>query len=75
MRIIHGFVQHATGLALVQRDGSPVEVQADRIVPGDLLLLTAGTAVPADARLMETRDLVIDEFHAHGGKPAGEQMH
>ena len=61
MRIIHGFVQHATGLALVQRDGSPVEVQADRIVPGDLLLLTAGTAVPADARLMETRDLVIDE--------------
>jgi calcium-translocating P-type ATPase len=31
------------------------------LVPGDLILLKAGSKVPADARLLEAQDLLIDE--------------
>ncbi|MDN4473754.1 cation-translocating P-type ATPase [Demequina zhanjiangensis] len=39
--------------ALVIRDGQPVRVTADDVVVGDLLSLTEGDAVVADARLVE----------------------
>jgi Ca2+-transporting ATPase len=41
----------------VIRDGEPKEVQADEIVPGDLLILEEGDRVPADARVLESFDL------------------
>ncbi len=43
------------------RDGKPVEVAATGIVPGDIILLAAGDLVPADSRLVELRDLYVDE--------------
>ena len=45
----------------VLRDGVSVEVPAEQVVPGDLVLLSAGSAVPADARLLESQDLFVDE--------------
>jgi P-type Mg2+ transporter len=45
----------------VLRDGHPVDIPATQIVPGDMVLLTAGDLVPADARLVEARDLHVDE--------------
>ena len=38
--------------ALVRRDGHPTHVAAVDLVPGDILLLEAGAAVAADARLL-----------------------
>ncbi len=38
--------------ARVLRDGRPIEVQADGLVPGDLVLLEEGARVPADMRLL-----------------------
>jgi len=47
--------------ATVVRDGAPGEVPARLVVPGDLVQLTAGDLVPADARLVSARDLFVNE--------------
>ena len=45
----------------VLRDGRPRDAPAAEIVPGDVVLLAAGDLVPADSRLIEARDLYVDE--------------
>lgn len=47
--------------ARVFRDGRPQTVPADTLVPGDVVLLSAGDKVPADARLIEVVSLQCDE--------------
>ena len=47
--------------AKVFRENELVEVDAREIVPGDLIKLEEGDRVPADARLIESIDLEIDE--------------
>ena len=43
--------------ALVRRDGASVRIRAAEVVPGDLLVLEAGSHVPADARLIRSSRL------------------
>jgi len=45
----------------VIRDGVEREVPAVRIVPGDVIVLSAGTLIPADAVLLDCRDLYVSE--------------
>lgn len=47
--------------ARVRRGGRVVEVPAESLVPGDIVLLEAGEKVPADGRLVESSSLSIDE--------------
>lgn len=47
--------------AQVIREGITVSLPSSEIVPGDIVLLEAGNAVPADLRLTETHSLHIDE--------------
>jgi Mg2+-importing ATPase len=47
--------------ATVERDGRWQEVPLRSIVPGDLIRLSAGDLVPADARLVEARDLSVHQ--------------
>ncbi|MCX6267018.1 MAG: cation-translocating P-type ATPase [Bacteroidetes bacterium] len=47
--------------ALVRRDGVVEEVDSERIVPGDILILEAGRFIAADIRLIESVNLQIDE--------------
>jgi Ca2+-transporting ATPase len=51
----------ATLTAQVLRDGVAVSLPSSEIVPGDIVLLEAGNAVPADLRLAETHTLRVDE--------------
>lgn len=44
------------------REGQTVNVPADELVPGDILLLRAGERVPADARLLECSRFTCDEY-------------
>lgn len=44
----------------VLRGGKVELVEVDRLVPGDIVLLSAGDAVPADARLLEATGLRVD---------------
>ncbi|HZX20654.1 MAG TPA: cation-transporting P-type ATPase [archaeon] len=47
--------------ALVYREGSLVEIDAENIVPGDVLHLSEGIKIAADARLIDANELRIDE--------------
>ena len=47
--------------ARVLRDKKEKEIDAERIVPGDVILLDAGQLIPADARLIEASRLRINE--------------
>jgi P-type Ca2+ transporter type 2C len=47
--------------ARVVRDGEPRAVPAEALVPGDLIRLSRGSVVPADARLVSARDLMVSE--------------
>lgn len=46
---------------LVLRDGQLQSVPVEQVVPGDVLLLREGARVPADARLLRSDDLAVDE--------------
>lgn len=52
--------------ARVRRDGREQRVPAVSLVPGDVILLEAGEAVPADARLIETVNLRVEEVALTG---------
>ncbi len=45
----------------VVRDGVEAEVEASRLVPGDVVLLREGDRIPADLRLVEAENLEVDE--------------
>lgn len=47
--------------ALVQRSGRFREVPFEEVVPGDVIGLSAGTLIAADARLLSSRDLSVVE--------------
>ncbi len=45
----------------VIRDGKQVVIHSDELVPGDIVILEAGDAVPADGRIIENASLKIEE--------------
>ena len=45
----------------VLRDGKVTVLHSDQLVPGDIVLLEAGDAVPADGRIIENASLKIEE--------------
>jgi len=47
--------------AKVFRDGALQEINAKELVPGDLIFLESGMRTPADARLIESHSLYLDE--------------
>ncbi|MGD0329829.1 MAG: magnesium-translocating P-type ATPase [Nitrososphaeria archaeon] len=47
--------------ATVLRDNSKKEVNLSDVVPGDIIFLSAGDMVPADARLINVKDLNINQ--------------
>lgn len=51
----------ASPTATVIRNGTPLNIPASEIVPGDVVLLDAGKIVPADIRFIETFNLKIEE--------------
>jgi Mg2+-importing ATPase len=47
--------------AMVVRDGRETEVPFEEIVPGDIVVLNAGDGVPGDGRVIESKNLFVDE--------------
>ncbi|MBU0835983.1 MAG: HAD-IC family P-type ATPase [Gammaproteobacteria bacterium] len=47
--------------AVVLRDGRQQDLDAAELVPGDVVLLASGDSLPADVRLLQARNLRIDE--------------
>jgi Ca2+-transporting ATPase len=64
-----------TTQALVVRDGRRHTVDAEQLVPGDLVVLQTGDKVPADVRLLSERDLHADESALTGESlPVGKSV-
>ncbi len=47
--------------ATVLRDGRVQEIALEHVVPGDVAYLVAGATAPGDARLIDARDLFVDQ--------------
>jgi Mg2+-importing ATPase len=65
--------------ATVMRDGQWKELPVRDVVPGDVFRLSAGDLIPADARLIEAKDLAVQESALTGeslpvDKHAGDQV-
>ncbi|MBQ9930574.1 MAG: cation-translocating P-type ATPase [Oscillospiraceae bacterium] len=45
----------------VLRDGKMISLRSDELVPGDIVILEAGDAVPADGRIIESASLKVEE--------------
>ncbi|SFC61364.1 Ca2+-transporting ATPase [Halobiforma haloterrestris] len=58
---IRALQELSTTYALVRRGGEKREVDATRLVPGDVIFVESGDVVPADARIVEASDLRVDE--------------
>lgn len=50
----------------VMRDGAPVSVPTSGLVPGDVVLLSAGKLVPADGLVLEAQDFLVVEASMTG---------
>lgn len=45
----------------VLRDGRETQVPSEDVVPGDVILVKTGTVIPADCRILEARNLLVNE--------------
>lgn len=60
--------------AKVRRNGEVREISADKLVPGDIVLLESGDIIPADLRIIEASKLQVDESALTGESvPVGKK--
>ena len=59
--------------AMVLRDGKRIQIRAEELVPGDIVLLQSGQKVPADLRLFSTKNLRVEEAALTGESEAIEK--
>ena len=52
--------------AKVVRNNETIEINAEDLVPGDIIILEAGNFVPADARIIESFNLKVEESSLTG---------
>jgi P-type Mg2+ transporter len=65
--------EQVTLTATVLRDGEWREIPRREVVPGDVIRLSAGDLVPADARLIESRDLYAQQAALTGESMPAEK--
>jgi Mg2+-importing ATPase len=73
-RAIEQLRQQVAPTATVLRDGKWQEIRRSAVVPGDIVHLSAGDVVPADSRLLESRDLYIQQAALTGESLPAEKQ-
>ena len=72
---VKALAQMMKTIARVRRDGQAVEIDAEELVPGDVVLVEAGNRVPADARVSLAATLEIEEAALTGESlPVGKSI-
>ena len=62
-------------IARVRRDGQAIEIDAEELVPGDVVLVEAGNRIPADGRISVAATLEIEEAALTGESlPVGKEI-
>lgn len=59
--------------ATVLRNGQKISIPAVELIPGDIVFLASGDKVPADMRLVQCKDMQIDESALTGESVASEK--
>ncbi|CAG6395856.1 cation-translocating P-type ATPase [Actinacidiphila cocklensis] len=65
-RAVEALSAMSAPIARVLRDGVERQVAAMEVVPGDVVLLSEGDIIPADASLLESSALLVDESAVTG---------
>lgn len=60
-RVLESLRDLASPRALVVRDGRELRIPGTDVVCGDLLILSEGDRIPADAEILQAHDLAVDE--------------
>jgi Ca2+-transporting ATPase len=72
-KAIESLKKMAAPLAHVKRDGEDKEIASSDLVPGDIIVLKTGDKIPADARIIESSNLRIEEASLTGESLAVEK--
>jgi P-type Ca2+ transporter type 2C len=72
-KALEGIKEMLTLKANVIRDGEKQELDAEKIVPGDVVVLTAGDKIPADVRIFEADSFKVEESPLTGESVAVEK--
>lgn len=60
-KAVESLQEKITQTATVRRDGKSIDIPRREIVVGDIIILSAGDLVPADSRLLEAKDLHVQQ--------------
>ncbi|NBU34636.1 HAD family hydrolase, partial [bacterium] len=65
-RVLRSLKKHSLQKVNVIRDGSEIVISSIYLVPGDIVVLNEGERVPADARIVHTNNLQVNESSLTG---------
>ena len=65
-KIMDSFKKMLPSMITALRDGAAREVAAEELVPGDVIILNEGDRVPVDGRLIEAKELKVDNSSLTG---------
>ena len=65
-RVLRSLKRHNISEVVALRDGDEVKVSSADLVPGDIIILSEGERISADARLIEVDELQVDEASLTG---------
>src|SRR5512132_2431561 len=72
---VKALAQMMKTIARVRRDGQAIEIDAEELVPGDVVLVEAGNRIPADGRVSLAATLEIEEAALTGESlPVGKSI-
>ena len=60
-KAIEALQEMAAATSKVYRDGKLITIRSEELVPGDIVVLEAGDAVPADGRIIQCASMKIEE--------------
>jgi len=60
-RAVEALGKRVQSRTLVLRDGEETEIKISEVVPGDIVLLQAGSIIPADLRLLTAKDFFVSQ--------------
>jgi len=61
LRSMEALREMGTDTVRVRRDGQELEIDSEKLVPGDIIVVDAGDVAPADIRLIESNNLRVNE--------------
>ncbi len=70
---IEALKQMTPQLSKTIRNGKTVEINAEELVKGDIIILDAGNFIPADCRILESHNLKIEESSLTGETQGAEK--